>query len=247
MFKSRKGIYLLNRSLGLEYIGAPVEFYNNLNITSAKVVGELNQVRFTTSDGSCLVYNYFVQLWATFTNHEALSAEVIGNDYYYLRNEEEIFKENRSNFADNSVPIKMLIETGWFSFAKLQGFMRAYKLMLLGDYKSEHNLRVQIGYDFNEAFVQEKIINPTNFIDITPYGGYSPYGEPPEVPYGGSGNVYQARVDLAKQKCESFKVLIEDEQAVPGEGLRLSAMTMEVGSKKGLNKVSNSRKFGTGP
>ena len=65
MFKSRKGIYLLSRQLSVSYIGAAVEAYNGLNFTSAKVVGELNQVRFTTSDGDCLVYNYVYKFWAT--------------------------------------------------------------------------------------------------------------------------------------------------------------------------------------
>jgi hypothetical protein len=251
MFKSRKGIYLLTRGLSLEYIGAPVQEYNDLTITSAKIVGELNQIRFTTLTGSCLVYNYYVAQWATYENHAAISAEVLGNDYYYLRSNEELFKENRSTFSDNGVPIKMLAETGWLSFSQLQGFMRVYKLLILGEYKSPHKLRIRVGYDFNEAWVQEEIIDTSDFIDNTPYGGYSintsgtVYGDPVGQPYGGDGNVYQARIDFERQKCQSIKISIEDVQAEAGEGLSLSTMTLQVGSKQGTNKLPVTNQYGT--
>lgn len=244
-FKSKKGIYLLSRDLSLSYIGAPVEAYNDLSITSAKVIADFNQIRFTTSDGDTLVYNYHLNLWCTFDNHRALSAEVVNNEYFYLRTSHQLFKENPTVYGDNGVPIKLLLETGWMSLAALQGYQRVYQLMVLGDYKSEHKLRIQAAYNFNEAFVQEKTITPSAaFIDSTPYGDYSPYGLPEDVPYGGFGNVYQARFDFKQQKCQAIKLQIEDIQSAAGEGLSLSAMTLLVGGKGGLFKIDSGRKFG---
>lgn len=243
MFKSRKGMYLLSRSLQLSYIGAEVQRYNNLTITSAKTIGELNQVRFTTSNGDCLVYNYYVKQWATFNNHSAKSAEVIGTDYYYVRTDGVLFKENPTSFSDNGSPIQMLIETGWLSLNALQGFQRVYGLEVLGQYLSPHKLRIRAAYDFNEAYVQEKVIDTADFTSDSAYGDDSPYGS--GTPYGGDGNVYQARLAFKKQKCQSIKLLIEDQQLVAGAGLSLSAMTLQAGGKTGLFKVSRSRKFGT--
>ncbi len=244
MFKSRKGIYLLTRSLQLQYIGAPVQEYNHLNITSARTVAQFNQVRFTTSDGECLVYNYFVQKWATFTNHEGLSAETIENDYYYLRTDGELFKENQASYSDNGSAISLVLETAWMSLAGLQGFQRAYKMLILGSYKSPHKLLVQAGYDFNEAWVQEKLIDPdAAFIDASIYGEDSPYGS--GSPYGGNGSVYQARFDFKKQKCQSIKLRIQDKLADSGEGLSLSGFTLQVGGKVGTAKLPANRKFGT--
>lgn len=245
MFKSSKGIYLMNGGLGLDYVGAPMEEFNNLTITSAKIVGDKNQVRFTTSDGQCLVYNYHVGLWATFTNHEALSAETILDDYFYLRQDGSLYKENSTSFADNGSPIKLKLETGWMSMNQLQGFQRVYKFLLVGEYKSAHNLRMRFAYDFNEAFIQEKVVDVADFIDSTPYGGYSPYGMPPEVPYGGKGIPYQLRVDLKKQKCQTIKISIEDMQSVAGEGFSLSALTFQAAGKTGLFKVNRNQKFGS--
>lgn len=244
MFKSRKGIYLLSRALGLSYVGAAVEVFNGLTISSAKVVGELNQVRFTTIDGDCLVYNYVYQFWATFTNHRAKSAEVLNNDYYYLRMNNELYKENRTTFSDAGVPIKMRMEIGWISFATLQGFSRVYKMLVLGDWLSRHDLLIKVGYDFNEAWTQTATITPdTAEIDSVAYGDDSPYGLPNTKEYGGLGNPYQARINFKQQKCQSIKLEIEDVQANAGEGFSLSQITFEVGGKSGLFKLSKGKKF----
>jgi hypothetical protein len=240
MFKSRKGIFLLSRDLGVTYIGAEVEAYNELTITSAKIIGRVNQVRFTTSDGDCLVYNYVLGLWSTYDNHQALSAEVLGNDYYYVRSDTELFKENQTSFSDNGSPISMLIETGWMSFNKLQGFQRLYKMLVLGDWKSEHLLQVRAAYDFNDAWTHEHILDPTpDIISTVAYGDDTPYGS--GSPYGGSGNVYQARFDFAQQKCQSVKLQFQDLQSTAGEGLSLSVCTVQLGGKTGLFKPSQSK------
>ena len=242
LFKSRKGIYLLTRSMSLDYIGDRVEEYNNLSITSAKVVGKQNQVRFTTSDGDCLVYNYQLNKWCTFDNHRGLSAETIGDDYYYLRTDGELFQENPTSFSDNGSAISMSLETGWMSMAQLQGFMRVYQAMLLAEYKSPHLLKMEAGYNFNEAWTQSKTIDPADFLDISLYGEDSPYGS--GTPYGGNGTVYQARFAFKQQKVQSIKLRISDVQSTAGEGLSLSAITMECGGKSGLFKPGLGQKFG---
>lgn len=240
MFKSRKGIHLLTRALQVMYLGAAVEEFNSAEITSAKIIGKFNQVRFTTRDNDCLVYNYNLNLWSTFDNHRAFSAEVIGSDYYYVRSSTELFKENPSSFSDNGSAISMLIETGWLSFAQMQGFQRVYKMLVLGDWKSAHQLRVRAAYNFNPAWIHEKILQPvSDVVSGETYGDDSPYGEDDTV-YGGDGSPYQARFDFKKQKCQSIKLQFQDLQSIVGEGLSLSTFTLEVGGKAGLFKPKQS-------
>ena len=248
MFKSRKGIYLLSQSLQLQYIGASVEAFNDLKITSATVISEENQVRFTTLTGDTLVYNYFVQQWASFTNHRALSAINVKFTYYYLRNDGTLYVEDNDSYTDNGSPININLESGWVSFAGLQGFQRVYKLLLLGNFHSPHKIRIRIAYDFNEAFTQEVIIDTADFNDNTRYGGYSPYGDPATAAYGGDGNVHQMRVDLKRQKCQAIKIKIEEIQSDPenyGQGLSLSNISFEVGTKIGTNKLDQGKTYGT--
>lgn len=242
LFKSRKGIWKVGPGLGLEYVGARAEEFNSATVTSAQIVGELNQVRFTLSESRALVYNYQLDKWATFENHGALSAVVIGNDYYYLREDGSLYKENRTSFSDAGSAIKMKIETGWMSLVDLQGFQRAYHLLILGTFKSAHKIRVKISYDFIESYVQEVLIDTANFVDAPIYGSDPTYGDSPV--YGGYGALEQMRVNLKQQKCQAIKLTIEDAQATPGEGLSLSGITLRAGAKEGTNKMSATRKFG---
>lgn len=241
MFKSKKGIYLLDKSLSTTYIGAAVEKFNDLTITSAVVVPKKNQVRFTTSDGDCLVYNYVQRKWGTFTNHKALSAVNLDSDYYYLRPDNLLYRENEE-FNDNGSAIKMKIETGWITFTGVQEFQRVYKLLILGQYKSAHKLRIRVAYNFKDAWVQEKIIDTSDFIDPAVYGGSDTYGS--DNVFGGAGTPYQIRLALKQQKCQSIKISIEDLQATVGEGLELSNILFRVGSKPTEFKINQAQQYG---
>lgn len=246
-FKSNKGIYKVGRDLSIEYIGAPVEDFNNLKITSAEVVPQNNQIRFLTRTGMCLVYDYFVQQWVTFSNHEGKSATLVSdNSYHYLRSDSRLYKENFSSFSDNGTPIKLKINTGWLSLNGIQGFKRVYNMKLLGSFESEHKLKIRTAYDFKEAFIDEVTVDTSEFTDSTPYGGYSPYGDPSTQQYGGDGNVYQIKVNFKKQKCQSIKLTIEDIQDTAGEGLSLSNMLFETGVKRSAFKIdTDDQTFGT--
>lgn len=243
LFKSRKGLWFLGGNLSMQYTGAPVEAYNGDTVTAASIVGDLNQVRFLLSDSRALVYNYNLNRWATFENHGGLSSVVIGNQYYYIREDGAIYKENRNKFADNSSPIKMRIETGWLSAGDLQGYQRIYHALILASFKSAHKLRVKVAYDFVDAYVDDCIVDPTLIMDTGTYGGDDFYGA--TSPYGGDGSLYQIRVDFQRQKCQAIKLLIEDAQAEASEGLTISGITFRVGMKEGTNKVPASNQVGT--
>lgn len=242
MFKSRKGIWLLGGGLGLEYVGNRVEEFNEQTVTASDVVGQLNQVRFLLSESRALVYNYNLDKWATFENHGGLSSVVIGNDYYYVREDGAIYKENRESFSDASSAIRFKIETGWINFGDVQSYLRVYNMLMLMSYKSPHKLRIKVAYDYVDAWVQEELINPLDFIEDTRYGEESPYGS--GSPYGGDGNLYQVRVDFETQKCQSIKISIEDAQDEVGEGLSLSSLLFKVGMKGTEGKFGDSNKFG---
>lgn len=176
MFKSEKGIYSLSRGLTTSYIGARVEDFNDLNITSAILVSDTNQVRFTHSDGSCLVYDYLMNLWSSFTRYEALDADLIDGEYIFLSRNGKVNQEVANTYTDNGLPINIKLETDWISPAGVQNFMRLYRFLLLGDYKSPHKLNFKLAYNFINAWKFETIINSSSFIDTDAYGDEGPYG-----------------------------------------------------------------------
>lgn len=243
MYKSEKGIYLLDRSLQVSYVGADVESFNSATITSSALVANTNQVRFTLDTGVALVYDYYFRQWSVFTNINSVDSTIFQNQFTYLRSNGTVSQETPDGFTDNNQFIKLRLTTAWLSFAGLQAFQRVYKLLLLGEYNSPHKLYVQVAYDFNSSATQEDYINSTALLQNPAYGESTPYGE--ESVYGSPYPLYQYRINLARQKCETIQFTIEDVQSSNyGEGLSLSAMAFEVGAKKGLNKIGSSRSFG---
>jgi hypothetical protein len=241
MFQSEKGIYLIDRSLNTTYIGAPVEDYNDLTIKSASFIPNKNQVRFLTDD-QCLSYNYLVNKWVLFTNHQGISSTVLGNDYYYIRETNDIFK-SATHFTDNGSPILIALETAWISAGGVQGFARIYRALILGEYKSPHKIKLKLAYNYLDAFTQESLIDTSDFTATTVYGGDSPYGS--GSPYGGTGNQYQMRIDMKQQKCQSIKLRLEESQSDNyGEGLQLSNILLVVGNKWSEFKPDQTRVYG---
>ena len=270
-FKSNKGIYMLSRSLGLQYIGAPMDDFNHLTITKADMLAKKNELRFLTSDGECLVYNYYRGFWATFTNHRGEGSVVIGDNYYYVHKNpqgNQLFKQNYNSYDDAGVPIEIAAETGWMNPVAAQSAIRIYRMLLLGDYFTPHQIKVSVAYDYDDTFVDFSTIDVTDYTQIYPYGdpsvkdtstgmakGY--YGDPggttgtytTAIAYGGKDVMqYQIRVDFSRQKCEAMKLRIEVLQGAGqlGRGVNLSQLLFVAGTKGTDFKIKQSRIFTTG-
>lgn len=243
MYKSLKGIYIVDRSLSVAYIGADVEAFNSFDITSAQLITDTNQVRFTLDNGKVLVYDYYMQQWSVFTNQNAIDSCVFQNNFTYIQPNGQIMQETPNMFNDNGEFIRLRLTTSWLSMAGLQGFQRVYRFLLLGEYLSPHQLLIGISYDFDSTFYQQELIDASTLFTRTTYGEDSPYGD--EEFYGGRVPNYEFRIDFRRQTCTSVQMTIEDVQNMNfGEGLSLSGFNLMVGAKVGSNKVPAIRAFG---
>ncbi len=247
MFQSDKGIWLLGRDLSTQYIGAPVEAYNSYTVLSALNVPATNQVRFTMSNGTTLIYDYYFGQWGTFTNVPAISSAIYQTYHTYIDSYGRAFQETPNMYLDGSNPVLIALKTGWINVAGLQGYERFYQMLLLGNYYSPFNLTVQLAYNYNPSPVQSTNVTP----DAYPanWGGEQLWGS--GTPWGGSenGNVFQARVFPQIQKCESFQVSIQESYypgagIAAGQGLSLSGMNLLIGYKKGTRTSKAARSFG---
>ena len=238
VFKSDKGIYLLTRNLGFEYIGAPVEDFNGELITSAVVLEDDNEVRFTTAAGQTLVYNYFFDQWSTFTNYSAVSGISALGSYLHLKSDGTVRSELKGSYLDAGGRIKMAIETSWLAFAGLQGYQRIRRFDFLGDYLSDHYTRVKLAYDYEDAYTETIYFNVDEDLDLSYYGDDATYGS--STVYGGAGSaVYQFSIKPRMQKCESLKIRFEDidtKTPAGGGSFNLVGLTVEVGQKQGTDK-----------
>lgn len=247
MFQSDKGIWLLGRDLSTKYIGANVESSTTSGtVQSAVNVPGTNQVRFTLNTGVTLMYDYYYDQWATFTNVPAISSTLYNNLHTYLDSLGRVFQETPGTYLDRSSPVLMSFTTSWLNLAGIQGFERAYEFYLLGTYISPHKLYLYIAYDYNNSPNQLSIITPDNNPDK--WGGEALWGSG-EAWGGKEGNVEQWRVFLQHQKCQSFQITLKEIfdpslGQLAGAGLTLSGIDLTVGMKKGRPTLKASRQVG---
>lgn len=242
MFKSSKGIYMLKRNFGLQYIGDSVEKYNDEKILGATLLSTANQIRLITEAGRALVYDYYSNRWTTFSNINALDSLEFKGSYYYVRSNGLVMKETPNVYLDNGQFIQMRIKSAWIQIGGVQGFQRFYNMLLLGTYLSKHKLQVKLGYDFNSLYQQETILD-AGVLANPAYGVGTPYGS---GIYGGEFPLYQWQIFPKLQKCQSFQYeLVDVKTDTDGASFSLSHVLAEVGIKEGANKKATPRAFGT--
>lgn len=240
IFQSNKGIWILDRNLGTNYFGAPVERYTeNALITSAKLIPNTNQSRFSLNSGTMLMYDYFYGQWGTFVGIPNISTCVYNNLHTFLDQYGRICQETPNTYLDVLNPVLMSFTTSWFALAGIQGFERAYFLFLLGKYYSPHKLNVELAYDFNSGYTQSTVITPDNYATV--YGTDPFYGS--SEFWGGPTQVEKWRIMLEKQKCDTVQIKISEIYdasygVTAGAGLTLSGMNFIIGVKKGYGTIS---------
>lgn len=232
MFKSEKGIYILNRGLYVSYIGAQVESYNNEEIISSVLLNNSNEVRFATNT-KILSYDYYSKQWSVFTNvnSSVVDTTIHDNSYHYIKNNGVVYQEDADIFTNNGSYYSGKFETNWITVGSInvngsaqttaQGFQRLYTINVLGKYKSAHDLKVSLAYNYNDTIIDYATIEPS-----------------------GTG-VYQFEVKPSIQKCEAFKIIVEDiNQSGTGESMVISHILLEVGIRGSAQKVvADSNRF----
>lgn len=227
LFKSKKGIYLLGRGLDVTYIGSPVEDFNNDVVVSATTSDKYNEARFNLSSNKTLVYNHFFKTWGVFTGLATASTAIADSDSWRsdtvtLVNAptlNALVLQESSAYLDNSSPYAQKIKTSWIKLTGIQNFGRIWSATILGKYRSAHDLIVNVRYDYDDSYVETYTLTP----ELT-------------------DSTYQYRVHLKKQKCESIQFEIYDANQV-GQSMDLTALSLEVGVRKGTMKLPASRKY----
>lgn len=149
VFMSAKGIYMIDRSGQVGYVGAPADAYNNQTIRAATLLPDRSSIVFLTDSGSTLVYDFLVGQWGTFTNHLGYDAAVVSNTYHYLRTDGRVFREAVGTFSDAGVRITLRIETAWVHMTEaIQGFQRFWDTLIIGTWISPHQLAVSHRTDY---------------------------------------------------------------------------------------------------
>jgi len=246
MFQSQKGIWLLNRELGMQYIGAPVEQYNGLTVSSAQVIDTNNEVRFTTYTGELLVYNYFFNEWYVFTNYAAQDATNYLGTYCHLTANGLVHQET-TNYNDNNQIIQMVIETAWLKTRNIQGFQRIFHWILLGDQISPCITQIQVAYNYESVYNEQMYFNSLTGLGSSTYGDSITYGS--DTVFGGTNStVYQVRSKPRQAKSEAIKFRITELDTLTPNGggsFSLVGLDLEVGVRTGTFRLGNNKTIGS--
>ena len=243
MFMSQKGIYIVNRKLEAVYIGAPVERFNYLTITSAILMDDLNEIRFTSLEGITLIYNYLSTQWSWVTDMPTNSSTIFNKKHTSIR-EDLIVIDDPTTFKLLGDFVEQQISSPWVRLKNIQGYQKAYILDIVGYYKTDHKMLVEIYYDY-ELYISESYT-----IEPLAASQYNIVSRPTnaELQSGAKTNgVYQLRIDLVRKNCEAIRVVItdigEDLSNNNGECFALSNLTFTVGVKNGTNKLPASKSY----
>lgn len=249
MFQSPKGIYLIDRSLNVSYIGQQVDRITNppsgpISITSAVNLPDKNLVYFTDSNNNqVLVYDTYFQQWYTYSLKFSPLSSTILNSSVYFGSLTNLYQSIPNQPNDDTYAIQSTIKTNWLSLAQMEGFQRIYAIMILGDNAQlQHTLNVNLYYDFEEFPRETLTITPTSLLSA-PWGSDATWGS--STPWGGASplgaifdGAYQFVVRPKEQKCSSIQVEIFDTfpNGDRSQSFKFSGISLIAGIKSGWNK-----------
>lgn len=219
-FWGKKGLYLLNRSMQAE-MKNEVEFYKSEVVLDSVAILDRNEIRYYT-DQRTIVWNFEFNTFSTIA--EVRNSAIMLDNVIYSSFENKVLKQSNT-YLSNEASFSMKFESEWYKFKDTQNFGRISRLVLLGRKKGAHKLKISLAYDYDPTYVEtHEIDNTSQAMDA----------------------IIQMRLVVKRQKCQSFRVKIEDISNGSDSllnSIELISMTLEVGLKKGYNKLPASRKF----
>lgn len=260
---SSGGIYLLDRSLNFSFIGAPVQDGSDLDIIHATNVPAKSEIRFISSNGEALVYEYEFKKWSRFTNHASTDACVWKDKFTMAHLDNQPIDAvppslstdlpttvwtQSEDYLDEATPISLKVETPWFKLGGIKGFQRCTWLSFLGQQESPHDVNVKLYRNYGDAPTESINVDGADFSISHSYATAEcgDYADPECGLYGWPGDsIYQWRHKPMIQKCESIKLSFEDLPAMSGvydpliaTNFTLKNLTLYIGVKKGQFKLS---------
>lgn len=241
IFNTAKGWHALSRGFQVSYLGAPVEAYNGQTFVRASLIEDTREIRFLTSSGSSLLYDYLFGQWSLLSNHEGHDAVNVDGVYHYLRTDGRVFKQ-ADTYADANLQIPMTVETAWIRLGEArQGFQYIRLVQLLGTWLSAHVLRVEYMTDYDEDGAWQPLPDQETPLDM----GGDNYGDGNygDGAYGGDTPArYQFTFHVGRN-CQSirFRVSFIERAGAFGACAELTELLIVGGARRNVNKLPAER------
>jgi hypothetical protein len=215
MFLADVGIQEISRGLAITDKGMPVQKYTDAGVvvTAAIQHPKVSQIRWYTTGGTTLVYDYLHEVWSVFTGQASVTAAMWAQTPVYA-NTNIVLAEAAGVFTENAVAYAQKITSPDLALAGLDNFFRLYALHGVGEWLSAHTLAITLVYDYDAA-------NPVN-VTVTP------------------NNLWEWAYENAR-KCTTVRVTLSD-GACTGAGFSIEALAFEIGVKPGLRRFSDDKR-----
>jgi hypothetical protein len=215
-FRGDRGIYLLNRSLQVQYVGAGVDDHKGEEVLRIVSVPDQNQIRVINTASETPVYDTLAKQWLLYDfAHSALDAVMWEGSFVFSSTTYSLYEENTVYFRDHDQQIQMKIETAWIKLNGLQGYQRVFWVGIVGSFESAHTLNIKVYYDYKTTATQ----TITKTVDAT-LGADAPY---------------QFRFRPKFSRCEAMKLEIyESDASAPYDSCKISAIQLVIGVVPGL-------------
>ncbi len=214
------GIHLLSRGMSVEYVGYGIDAYKTLTFTGAMALPAVQQARFTTSDGTTLVYHWQARddagrgLWTTFTNQAAVSCVRWMDQFAWVNSGGIVRVESSSLYSDDGAAVTMRLITGWLRLARHQRLWEAHPIC---QFMASHTFTVILSYDFSLAVAQTETLAVTTAIT-------SP-------------------VVIRPTRQEFLALLMYFQETSTTQGFIMSALDLELGIEQGLKPLAVSQRM----
>lgn len=257
IFQGAKGLYQLDRSLGLTYIGAPVSPLGTWPFTTATLVPTVSQVRLGVNAPNALIYSYANQQgyqdynvaagqWTTFANYAQVGACLWQGAYAFCRPDGTVCVED-TGYADGAEPIPIVVQTGWIRPNGPLGAGQFSDVALMGNLRGPHTLQMDLATDYNTTPSGSLTFNAAAGTQTTTWGS-SAWGVQPT--FGGdSDNVYMLRGQLPVQTSSvaALQITLSDASVagqILADSFTLGAIALMVAPENALLRAGAKKYLG---
>ncbi len=152
MTASNRGLYLVGRDGSERFLGADVKLYDEQDFTAAVCLEDVHQVRWLSSSGRCLVYDWEFNQWATFDGITGGAACVHDGVFHHVDGAGAVYRETPGAYLDDEEGFTQQVTLAPIKGSGVQDFGRWRFLSLLGESKTAgHKIKIEIRKDYSES------------------------------------------------------------------------------------------------
>jgi len=246
IFKAKKGWHLLGRDMAVRYIGEGVKAYDSNDVTSAVLLDDRKECRFSSTGGRTLVFSYLTEpgQWSTFTVsgtayavRDAVWWPTLAT-YCHVSKTEGLNKDTIGTYTDApgaraATQIVATWQTAFLHLPQLEGFQRVRRMYLTStptNASASLDTSLAVAVDFDDTFAAT---SPPGSLGA--YNFTAALSNPTQTP---TGSTVDIRHNLHRQKCKSVAFTFTDTPTVTsGNGINPTALALEIGVKRSVNRL----------